>query len=85
MTKFKPINICNFLYKIISKVLANTLKVVLPHIISYNKSEFLLGRLISNNLLVAYETLHCMHTRMWGRVWYMNLKLDMSKAYDRVE
>lgn len=72
-------------YKIISKVLANRLKTILPIIISQNQSTFIPGRLISENVLAAYKTLHSMHTRMWGKVVYMALKLDMSKAYDPVE
>jgi hypothetical protein len=72
-------------YKIISKVLANRLKTILPIIISKNQSAFILGWLILDNVLVAYETLHSMHTRMWGRVGYMAIKLDMSKTYDCVE
>ncbi|XP_059436330.1 uncharacterized protein LOC132169290 [Corylus avellana] len=49
------------------------------------ESAFIPGRLISDNILVAYETLHTMHSRMWSKVGYMEIKLDMSKAYDRVE
>ena len=42
-------------------------------------------RLISNNILVAFETLHHPKNKRKGKSGYMALKLDMSKAYDRVE
>lgn len=74
-SEFRPISLCNVVYKIISKVLANRLKVILPKIISLNQSAFLLERLITYNILVAY-------TRMWSKVGFMGIKLDMSKAYD---
>lgn len=73
------------IYKIIAKVLANRLKRVLPFIISFTQSAFISSRLITDNILVAFEALHTMDGRMKVKEGFMALKLDMSKAYDRVE
>jgi hypothetical protein len=81
-TEFTPISLCNVIYKLIFKVLANKLKVVLPEIISCTQSAFIHKRLITDNILAAYETMHTMQTRMWSKVGYMGIKLDMSKAYN---
>ena len=54
----------------------------MPDIISPTQSALVPGRLISDNVLVAYETLHIMHGRKKGKKGSMALKLDISKAYD---
>lgn len=85
VTDFRPINLCKVVYKIMSKVLASKLKRVLPRIISPNQSTFVTERHITDNILVAYETLHTMHANMKGKKCFMVSKLDLSKGYDRVE
>ena len=85
VTEFRPISLCNVVYKMAAKILANRLKKILPAIISDTQSAFVNGRLIIKNILVAFETMHHINKRKKGKKGEMALKLDMSKYYNRVE
>ena len=75
VSEFHPISLCNVLYKIFSKVLANHLKNILPYIITENQSAFTNHWLISVNILLAFESLHSMQNHNYTKGGYMALKL----------
>ena len=83
-SEFRTISLCNVLYRIFLKVLTNRLKRILPKLLTEHQSAFTKSRLISDNILVAFESLHSMQKHT-SKDDYMAVKLDMNKAYDRVE
>lgn len=80
-----PITLCNVLYRIISKVLANRLRRVLPKLISLSKFGFVQDRTVTDNIPVAFEILHHMKWKTKGKLGGVVLKVDISKVYDRVD
>jgi hypothetical protein len=82
---YKPISLCSVFYKILSKCLVNRLIPHLNALISENQSAFLPCRLISDNALIAFECFHAIHRSRKGEDSFFAYKMDLSKAYDRVD
>ena len=79
---FRPIALCNTIYKIFSKVLANRLKAIMPKLISEEQTGFVPGRSILDGILIIQETIH---SAAINKEPCMFMKLDIQKAYDMVD
>ena len=79
--KFKPIPLCNVIYKITSKVISNRMKPILPSLICPEQAGFAEGRQILDGVILAQEVLHSLQS---SRHLGMLFKLDISKAYDKL-
>ena len=85
MKELRPISLCNVLYKLVAKVLANHMKDVICRLISPSQAAFVPGRSITDNIILESEILHSLKRRTRGRIGDVALKLDISKAYDTVD
>ena len=83
MHLFRPISLCCTVYKIISKIIVDRIRPMLKKWISPNQVSFVPGRQISDNIMIAQEILHkCKNAK--GTKGFMAWKVDLSKAYDRL-
>lgn len=83
MKDYRPISCCNVLYKVISKLIANRLKVILLKCIAVNQSAFIKERLLLENVLLATELVKDYHKDMISSRCAM--QIDISKAFDSVQ
>ena len=79
--RFRPIALCNVVYKIISKIIANMLKPLLTTLISEEKTGYVEGKQILNNIIQTHEVVHSLIS---NRQEGMIMQLDLEKAYDKL-
>ena len=77
----RPTALCNVVYKVITKLIAERIKKWHPIIMSKEQGGFVVGRQILNGVVIASKAIHSMAS---SRKQSMFVKLDMAKAYDRV-
>nr|AFP55574.1 non-ltr retroelement reverse transcriptase [Rosa rugosa] len=82
---YRPIALCNFSYKILTKIIASRLQPFMSELISDNQSAFVSNRQIQDNVIIAHEIYHHLKLTRSCNNGAFGLKLDMNKAYDRVE
>lgn len=83
--EFRPISLCNMVMKMLTKTIANRIKRILPEVVDEEQRSFIQGRLITDNALITLECFHWLKKKVKGKMGHKALKLDMSKAYDRLE
>lgn len=81
---YRPIVLCNIVYKVITKILAIRLRGVLEKIISPQQFAYIPNRSIHDNTIICHKVMHHMN-RKKGCLRLMAIKIDLSKAYDRVD
>ena len=84
LANYRPISLCNSVYKVISKVLVANIWPLLNNLISSIQIAFIPRRRGVDNVVIAQQLIYTMD-KMKGKEGYMTMKIDLEKAYDRLE
>lgn len=81
---YRPISLCNTVYKVLTKIVVAKLRPYLGKLISPLQTAFVPGRKGMDNVIIAQELIHSL-SRKKGNTGYMAIKIDLEKAYDKIE
>ena len=81
---YHPISLCNTVYKMVTKILIARIRPYLDKLVSPLQSTFVLGRRSVDNAIVVQELIHTISSKN-SKVGYMTIKVDLEKAYDKIE
>ena len=84
ITQFRPISLCNTLYKLLSCIIVNQLKPYMVEVINPCQAGFMPRRRTSDNIIIMQEVIRTLISRK-GQTGYVAIKLDLKKAYDWLE
>ncbi|XP_057432959.1 uncharacterized protein LOC130725784 [Lotus japonicus] len=84
ITQFRPISLCNVIYKIVTKMITNRLRRIMGELVAPNQCSFVPGRHSSDNIVIAQEVFHSMRF-LKRRLGWIAIKVDLEKAYDRLK
>ena len=81
---FRPISLCNTIYKIVTKILVHRMKHLMPTLVSPSQTAFISRRKGTDNVIIAQELVYTIE-RKKRKKDFMIIKVDLEKAYDRLE
>lgn len=84
MDHFRPISLCNVIYKIVSKCITNRIRKVIKELVGPSQNAFVTGRQIADNIILAHEVLENIRKFKGKKQVRVAIKTDMIKAYDRI-
>ena len=79
--KFRPIALCNVIFKIITKTISNRLKTILLNLVSKEQSGYIECRQILDGIILSHEIVHSLKATQKNG---MLIKLDLSKAFNKL-